>query len=141
MKVKAEEFALYELNLMKAKHTKLDNIIYSKLEIQKYLQCKNITPDDARMVFSFRTRMAGFGENFRDSSGHKQCPLCHSHLDNQQMAFKCPETVNMTSKKGKYGYIFQTEIPVETIQNLRLITSDAHYLIVYPILSYITLLF
>ena len=67
--------------------------------------------------------MAEYGENFRGASGHKQCPLCDSHLDNQQMAFKCPETVNMLNKKGKYGYIFQSEIPAETIRNLRLITK------------------
>ena len=123
VKVKAEEYALIELNCLKAKHTKMENNTYNKLEMQKYLHSKDITPEDAKMIFSYKIRMAEYGENFRGASGHKQCPLCDSHLDNQQMAFKCPEIANKLDKKGKFHYIFQSEIPVETIQNLKIITK------------------
>ena len=66
--------------------------------------------------------MAKFSENFRGPHGPKLCPLCLSHLDNQQMAFTCPVIKPELDETGKYEYIYRSEIPSETIKNLKIIT-------------------
>ena len=70
----------------------------------------------------YRTRMANFSENFRGPGGPKLCPLCSTHLDNQQMAFTCP-VVKPNLSTGKYEALFRDEIPMETVKNLRIITK------------------
>ena len=76
MKVKAQEYALDKLNKVKARHSKMDGIFYPRLEMHKYLKTKNISPENEKRIFAYRTRMAGFTENFRGPYGPKLCPLC-----------------------------------------------------------------
>ena len=121
VKVKGHEYALRELNTMKG--SKMENTFHGKLDMQSYLKLKNLTPDDGKLVFAYRTRMSDFSENFRGLSDPKQCPLCHTHLDNQQMAFSCPVIKPKLNVKGKYEGIFKTDVPIETIQNLRIIRN------------------
>ena len=83
---------------------------------------EKINPDDARMIFSYRTRMANFSEHLWGPAGPKLCPLCSTHLDNQQMAFICP-VVKPNLSTGKYEALFRDEIPMETVENLRRITK------------------
>ena len=64
VKVKSLEFALSELNLVKEKHSKMQNLFYPRLEMQRYLKLKNMTPEDARLMFAHRVRMADYSENF-----------------------------------------------------------------------------
>ena len=121
VKIKALEYTIGELNAMKG--SKMENTFHSKLEMQSYLKLQNFTPDDAKMIFAYRSRMANFSENFRGPGGPKLCPLCSTHLDNQQMAFRCPEILPQLNKKGKYEGLFRTEIPLETVQNMRIISE------------------
>ena len=121
VKLKAQEYELCKLNSMKG--SKMENTFHGKLEIQKYLRQKNISAEDAKLVFAFRTRMAEFSENFRGPHGPKMCALCYTHLDNQPMAFNCTVIKPHLDKKGKYEYIFRSEIPMETIRNLKIITK------------------
>ena len=65
--------------------------------------------------------MANYGENLCGLSDPKQCPLCSTHSDNQQMAFICPQIKPNLYEAGKYEGIFRTDIPIETVKNLRII--------------------
>ena len=65
--------------------------------------------------------MAKFQENFRGSSGHIPCPLCHMHMDTQSMSFQCPKVKSEIKVKGQYEDIFAEEIPselIETVENI-----------------------
>ena len=64
---------------------------YTDLKMQDYLSLNKFSTSEVKAVFSWRTRMAYFNENFKSSYGHIPCPLCHLHLDSQVMAFKWPE--------------------------------------------------
>ena len=86
-----------------------------------HITAKEITAEDSKRIFAYRTRMANFGENFRGQSDPKQCPLCLSHLDNQQMAYICPKIKPSLNDAGKYDGIFKMDVPIETIRNLRII--------------------
>lgn len=121
VKVKAREYELHKCNSMKG--SKLENTFHAKLEMQSYLVRKDISVEDAKLVFAYRTRMASFSENFRGPHGPKMCSLCFTHLDNQQMAFTCPVIKPKLEEKGKYEYIFRSKIPIETIRNLKIIKT------------------
>ena len=123
VKIKAADYALHELNHMKASHSKMDNVFYTKLQMQGYLKAKDITPEDAKMVFSYRTRMADYTENFRGPAGPKQCPMCQTHLDNQPGAFQCPLIKPHLENKSKYEGIFSAIISKDTVKNLRKIEN------------------
>ena len=105
-KVKAHEYELSEMNSMKG--SKMEKTFHSKLEMQNYLKLKDLTVEDGKRIFAYRTRMANYGENFRGLSDPKQCPLCSTHLDNQQMAFICPQIKPNLYEAGKYKGIFKT---------------------------------
>ena len=86
---------------MKSCHSKLGNLEYTELKMQDYLQSNSFTVEQARTVFAFRTKMANFGENYRQKEGPSLCPLCRDHLDAQELAFKCPvviQRVDITEK-------------------------------------------
>ena len=106
VKVKSKEFAWKKFMRAKIDHSKLDNLWYSDLNIQKYLTASKFTAEEARMLFLFRTRMARFEENFRNGKEHIICPLCQLHYDSQNLAFQCP-IVNANIKvNGKYEDLF-----------------------------------
>ena len=99
----------------------MQNLSYTKLEMQKYFQ--DMAPEDAKLVFSHRVRMAQYSENFRGQAGPKLCPVCHTHLDNQKLAFTCPELSPELKTTGKYENIFEYNISKETVQNIKIITK------------------
>ena len=87
VKIKAKEYALKILVKNQLKHSKMKNNHYSEMKPQKYLILKNINIDQIRNVFKFITRMAPFGENFREGNELSTCLLCSKHLDVQAMSF------------------------------------------------------
>ena len=67
-----QKVQIYEFNqLMSAKqrHTKMDNLNYSKLEIQEYFKLENMNTAGAQTLFKYRVRMANFSENFCGNQG------------------------------------------------------------------------
>ena len=118
VRIKAKEFAWKKFMRARIGHSKMENLWYSELKIQKYLSTNKFTPEDARTLFSFRTRMANFGENFRNGSEHVLCPLCHMHYDTQSMAFQCPVVNANVKMEGQYDDIFRAEIPKDIVSTL-----------------------
>ena len=84
----------------KESHSKLNNLDYSELKLQKFLKLEDMNADESKIVLKWRLKMAKFGANFGDDS--KLCPLC---IDNQEESFKnCVENIN----ECKYEDIFKT---------------------------------
>ena len=61
-------------------YSKLDNLAYSKLEIQQYLTSDQKSVSEKRVLFRCRVRMERFGENFRGGKGPVMSPLFNQHL-------------------------------------------------------------
>ena len=116
VKKKAKEVAFFSFLEKKENHSKLENIFYSGLRMQKYLQ--ELNKIDAQMVFSYRTRMANFRENYPNTGGPSVCPLCSSHCDSQKWSYQCPKIKENVKIKGNYSNIFSDCITTETVQNL-----------------------
>ena len=90
VKEKAKEYALNKLIGKKSTHSKLEKLDYLDLSLQSYLSNENLSVDEKRTVFLYRTRMAKFGENFKSGKPFTVCPLCQLHYDSQFLALKCP---------------------------------------------------
>ena len=116
IKIKAKEYAFYSFLEKKEAHSKLSNLFYSNLEMQDYL--KELNPEQSKTVFSYRTRMAQYSENFRGSQGHLMCPLCLFHLDSQAGSFSCHVVNENVVINGKYSYIFTSRIKPELAETL-----------------------
>ena len=118
VKIKAREYAFDKFMMKKLEHSKLDDLIYTKLEIQKYLKSNQFTVAQARSIFSFRTRMSNFKENFQGNNGHNPCPLCCLHLDSQSMIFQCPQIKQEFNITCRFEDIFSDTIPLNLVQCL-----------------------
>ena len=89
VKKKIEEAVFIDLLERKEKHKKMENLQYTRFEMQDYLKQNHITPNQARTIFKFRTRMENFSENFRAGKPTRQCPVCKASKDTQSHSFKC----------------------------------------------------
>ena len=65
------------------------NVSYKTLEMQSYFTSM-LKTEEKRTILRLRVRMERFGENFRGGASSIICPLCFSHLDNQELSFQCP---------------------------------------------------
>ena len=86
--------------------------------MQSYLSSEEIKTSEKKTIFKFRTRMERFGENFRGSQGPIICPLCQTHLDNQEMSYQCLEIRKEVEIKGGLSEIYKNDIKPDAIQNI-----------------------
>ena len=107
---KAKEYALGYYMEKAQHHSKMDSLFYAELELQDYLKLEEINVEEAWTMFAYRTRMAEFGENYRNGGDSVPCPICHLHLDNQVMALKCTIVRDNVVINGRYEEIFNGNI-------------------------------
>ena len=98
----------------KDKHSKMENLTYTKIKMKNYLKSSEINLNEAINIFKFRTRMADFGENFRAGYDGVLCPLCIENFDDQSHAFKCRVIKNEIEIKGDINEIYGEKISKET---------------------------
>ena len=68
---------------------------------------------EAMAVYSYRTRMAIYSDNYKGQGDVITCPLCHLHLDVQNLSFQCTEVKKNIQIGGKYEEIFDDKISSE----------------------------
>ena len=99
----------------KQRHSKLDNLVYTELKMQNYLQTETVKPKAARTIFSYRTRMSNYSENYRGKSEVTMCPICQIHIDSQKYSFQCPKIKENVEIHGEYSNIFSDKIQENTL--------------------------
>ena len=78
------------------------------------------TTEEASAIFSFRTRMARFEENYKNGRNNVLCPLCHLQYDTQSMAFQCQKIgseVRVIENKLSHTRVFLQIFPLEESQS------------------------
>ena len=110
VKTKAKEYALSKLQRKQASHSKMDNVSYSELKLQKYFQNENLKAKEMRTIFRYRTRMEVYGENFRAGKAFTICPLCKLHIDSQELCFQCPVIKKELQLVGDISHIYKENI-------------------------------
>ena len=120
VKVKSKEYALEHLLKLKSKHSKMENLDYVELELQKYLKTKDITVQEAKNLYRFRTRVAKFGENMKSNLNVTiTCPLCQVQPDTQEHSvMQCSVIKTKVKVKGSYKDIFMDDVPVDMARTL-----------------------
>ena len=122
VKMKVKTYALKILKTKQLKHSKMSNVNYTSLKMQNYLSRSDLTQEEKKTIFKYRVRMERYGENYRGGAPSIKCPLCHTHLDNQEMSFQCPIVRQEVDIKGNYSDIYNETIQSETIQTIVKIT-------------------
>ena len=107
----------------KKMHSKMNKLSYEKLEIQQYLLQDDISIEDKKNVFRWRTHMARFGDNFRGGKDYISCLLCNSHSDSEMLAFSCGSIKKEINLIGSYDQVFEAKIDKNLVQTLSEITS------------------
>ncbi len=105
---KCRELAFKSLIDAKNCHSKLANLSYDKLEMQSYLRDGVLNCKEARLLFSFRTRMVDVGCNFKNKAS-LLCPLCSVASDDQQHLLLCTKIHNAMVPVVSYNDIFGTD--------------------------------
>ena len=123
VKVKSKEFAIERLTKKQSTHSKMENLVYKELKMQRYMLNDELNPNQKKILFKFRTRMAEFGENYRGGRAQVICPLCNVHLDNQEMSYQCPQIKSEVQIEGKIEDIYKEEINVKTVKTIAKITE------------------
>ena len=67
--------------------------------------------------------MAEFSKNYRGGRSQVVCPLCHLHLDNQELSYQCSEIRSEVKIMGKIEDIFKEEISLETVETIEKISE------------------
>ena len=101
----------------------MDNLFYRVPKLQNYFYDEEVSCSQAQVIFSFRTRMSNFSENYPGREGTKVCPLCQNHLDLQKFSFQCSMVKESVEIRGSYSNIFSENIKLETVQTIDQITK------------------
>ena len=94
-------------------------INYNKFQIQNYIKSKDVTTDDARLVFKFRTHMLNFANNYGHLNEDKACPLCKNHEDDQDTLEECKYLTDKLKDIKNTKQIYEEEIPLDAISILK----------------------
>ena len=74
------------------------------------MKLQDISDEEAKAIFQFRSRMANFHENYKNNAPINHCPVCSSHPDTQQWAFKCAVLRKNININGEYEDIIEGNI-------------------------------
>ena len=95
-------------------HSKMDNLNYTELSMQKYFYDCSFNKIDSQLLFNYRTRMCNFTANFSNGLTDLTCKLCKEEntIDSETHSFKCdiikirlPELIDK-----RYKDIFEKDI-------------------------------
>ena len=98
----------------------MDNLNYTELKLQNYLQDPDISVPEAKTLYRYRTRSAKYKENMKTSytATSLACPLCQVQPDTQQHSLQCPVVRDNTQVEGRYQDIFEEDIPSDISKTL-----------------------
>ena len=69
-------------------------------------------------MFSYRTRMANYSENYKGLGGPSLCSLCQNHIDKQELSYQCPLVRENIKIIGNYSNIFAMNVDIEVVKTV-----------------------
>ena len=97
----------------------MDNLDYIELKPHNYLKDDKIPVQEAKNIYRFRTRVAKFKENQKNSYDVSfACPLCQVQPDTQAHSVQCPVARTKVEVKGTYSDIYMEDIPNDISKTL-----------------------
>ena len=137
--LKANEY----LRTLKDGHSKMENIYFQKLECSTYLENKEISQKESKLLFQFRTRMYQVKDNFKTQfKNNLHCDLCKQELCTQKHLFSCkvlkkviPELND--NKTVMYEHVFGTDVQMSQVSKLLIIITEERKLLLETLNSHI----
>ena len=105
-------------------YSKGENLLYGDLIIRKYLKSKNLTTNQKKIIFKFRTRMINVKGNFSSSYINLNCRFnCFNQIESQEHLLSCNQLPNLIADSD-YRLLFGnnpniSEIARKLEQNLK----------------------
>ena len=99
-----KEKTFSKLNEMKKGHSKVNNVYYSKFELQDYFLPTNqkITKEEARYIFKMRTKMINLKPNYKGKNNSSQCSICNNGDETQEHLYNdCNEIIKGENNKNQ----------------------------------------
>ena len=108
LQLKIEEKGFQYLINKSITHSKTKTEIYCDINGSNYFRDSRFTPDIARTIFKFRTRMVNVKNNFRNKYNQDlKCSLCELELCDQSHLFRCNKLREVWEVfPGKYEDLF-----------------------------------
>ena len=112
LKSKIKKTAFKHLNKLKSQHSKVRHMSYTELVLQPYLKSKNITNEQAKLLFALRTKTVnGIKANFAQMNLKcLHCPLkCWENdeapeIDTQEHLLKCKNWLIKQRKLEEWNF-------------------------------------
>ena len=99
LKIKLASAAFKYLNMLKEGHNKGDNLLYKKLECQKYLLSNELNLNEKSLLFKLRTRMTNVRSNFSSKYENINCNICGGQEPQTDYhLLECPKIIHLCSK-------------------------------------------
>ena len=96
----------------------MEKLNYKELKTQNYLKDTEITVDEAKNLFRFRTRVARYKDNMKISYLVTACPVCCVQLDTQEHSVQCSGVTDNIKVMGNYQDIFSENISSDIAKTL-----------------------
>ena len=97
----------------KESHTKLDDIVYEKIQMQPYLKSQLFFQQDAKTLFRLRSNMFNVKRNFSSLySTNLNCILCQAEIEDQQHLLNCQnlKSDDETDEQFIYSNIYSKDV-------------------------------
>ena len=89
----------------------MDNLNYTKIELQSYLNDYSVNPQLGQIIFRWRTRMANFKKNFSNGNNDISCALGCDTFDSQEHILNCIAIkTNVPDAKTHYDQLFSKNV-------------------------------
>ena len=113
IKTSVREAAFRSLLDKKGKYSKLKDLNYIQLEAQEYLKNMDITANQARILFKYRTRMSNYWQNFKGGLEEITCKVCKEveTVDSQKHFLECRVAKKSLNVEIVYQHIFTKVTP------------------------------
>ena len=136
IKSKITKAAFQYLIEKQRKHSKVSNIKYKKLEIQKYMTSNIFTNEEVNLLFAIRSRAIDCKSNYKNryKEDDLKCRICSEEEETQIHLLKCKVLNNEIKSKGvlteqiEYEDIFKNHIKQKVITTIfaNLLTIREH---------------
>ena len=91
--------------------------------MQNYLKNSEIPVNEAKNLYRFRTRVARFKENYKNSYQSIACPLRLVQPDTRVHCVQCLVVKTKVDVQGSYSDIFDEDIPINISKTLMKISN------------------
>ena len=114
IKVAIQEAAFEFLKCSKNEKSKLKDLLYDELKIQKYFNSDDLLTSEKKLLFQLRTRMLNVKENFKNAHLDLVCPLCQTKNDTQQHLLECQiilkDSCSVVDPEMQYSDLFGKDV-------------------------------